>query len=380
MRIAFLTVCLSPHQLPLATALAARVGEDNFRYISNERVEGERMRLGWGDKPRKWCMSRSDMRDEADAWCREADVLYSYLRELDIFEERARRGLKTVYVSERWFKPIALPVLDRMGVLVPGCVRMLHPGFRRMAARMRRLLDSEIPFWYFPMGVHAADDMSRLCGWGRPTFSRPEPGESFRKMCLWGYFVEQAKQAFGAHLEVERSPLRVLWVGRLLRLKRVDTIIRAVRAIAAERADGIALDIYGTGPDEERLRNCAEGCDSVQFHPSVSIAEVRTIMRAHDVYVFSSNGLEGWGAVVNEALEEGMHVLGTHEAGGSATMLSEEDLFHAGDWRRLEVLLERCREQKESGELKGQGIGAWSVDKGVDRLMKFLDEEIGSNE
>lgn len=379
MRVAFLTVCLSPHQLPLADAIAAHVGESNFRYISDIDLERERICLGWGNEPRSWCISRSEAREEADIWCREADVLYSCLREPDIFEERARRGLKTIYVSERWFKPIALPVLDRMGVLVSGRVRMLHPGFRRMAARMRRLLDSDIPFWYFPMGVHAADDMSRLCGWGRPTFSRPEPGEGFRKMRLWGYFVERAKQARGTHSEVERSPLRVLWVGRLLRLKRVDTIIRAVRAIAAERADGIVLDIYGTGPDEERLRKCADGCGSVLFHPSVSIAEVRTIMRAHDVYVFSSNGLEGWGAVVNEALEEGMHVIGTHEAGGSATMLSDEDLFHAGDWRRLEVLLERCREQKNRGELKGQGIGAWSVDEGVERLMKFLGEEIGAN-
>lgn len=375
MRVAFLTVCLSPHQLPLADAIVANVGETNFRYISDIDLEGERIRLGWGNEPRRWCISRSEAREEADIWCREADVLYSCLRELDIFEERARRGLKTVYVSERWFKPIALPVLDRMGVLVPGRVRMLHPGFRRMAARMRRLLDSDIPFWYFPMGVHAADDMSRLCGWGRPIFSRPEPGEGFRKMRLWGYFVEKAKQACEARSDVERSPLRVLWVGRLLRLKRVDTIIRAVRAIVTERTAGIVLDIYGTGPDEERLRNCVDGCGSVQFHPSVSIAEVRTLMRAHDVYVFSSNGLDGWGAVVNEALEEGMHVLGTYEAGGSATMLSDEDLFHAGDWRRLKVLLERCHEQKCRGELKGQGIRTWSVDEGVERLMTFLNAE-----
>lgn len=380
MRIAFLTVCLSPHQLPLADAIAARVGEENFRYISNERVDGERMRLGWGDKPRKWCMSRFDMREEADAWCREADVLYSYLREMDLFEERARRGLKTVYVSERWFKPIALPVLDRMGVLVPGRMRMLHPGFRRMAARMRRLVDSDIPFWYFPMGVHAAADMSQLCGWERPTFSDSEPGAVFHKMRLWGYFVERAQQPCGVRSDSGQAPLRVLWVGRLLRLKRADTIIRAVRAIATERTDGIVLDVYGAGPDEERLRKCAAGCGSVQFHPSVSIAEVRTLMRAHDVYVFSSNGLEGWGAVVNEALEEGMRVLGTYEAGGSATMLSDEDLFHVGAWRRLKILLERCCEQKCRGELKGQGIGAWSVDEGVDRLMTFLNSEVGMKE
>ena len=106
---------------------------------------------------------------------------------------------------------------------------------------------------------------------------------------------------------------------------------------------------------------------------SVSFSEVRTLMREHDVYVCSSNGLEVWGAVVNEALEAGRHVLGTYEAGGSATMLFDEDLFHAGDWQRLKVLLERCREQKYRGKLKGQGIGAWSVDEGVEQLMRILN-------
>ena len=47
----------------------------------------------------------------------------------------------------------------------------------------------------------------------------------------------------------------------------------------------------------------------------------------------------GWGAVLNEALEEGMEVVGTFEAGASATILPRENLFHAGDWRGLRRLL-----------------------------------------
>ena len=61
------------------------------------------------------------------------------------------------------------------------------------------------------------------------------------------------------------------------------------------------------------------------------VAEVRAFMRSHEVYVLPSNAYEGWGAVVSEALEEGMEVLGTYEAGSSATVLPQENLFHAGD-------------------------------------------------
>ena len=93
--------------------------------------------------------------------------------------------------------------------------------------------------------------------------------------------------------------------------------------------------------------------DKIKFYPPVTINEVRKLMREHDVYVLSSNGYEGWGAVVSEALEEGMAVIGTYEAGASATILPESNLFHAGDWRRLKMLLE--------GNVEKVGIGPWTA-------------------
>ena len=102
----------------------------------------------------------------------------------------------------------------------------------------------------------------------------------------------------------------------------------------------ITLDIYGSGPEEKRLRQMAEGYEEIiKFYPPVSVGDVRKLMREHEVYVLASNGYEGWGAVVSEALEEGMRVIGTYEAGSSATMLPESCLYHSGDWRRLRELL-----------------------------------------
>ncbi len=378
MRFAFLTVCLSPHQLPLADAIAKRVGVENFRYISNEPVDRGRVKLGWGDEGRPWCLSRTDVgsRAEVEDWCRNADVLFCYLRELDIFEERVRRGLPTIYVSERWFKPVERKGVGFSTILLPGWVRMLNPCFSNMAARIRRLLCEEAPFLYFPMGVLAARDMACLCRWGRPVFPTQVPCAVFRRMRLWGYFVAPAKQPVPQKGD-QGGALRVLWVGRLLPLKRVDTVVRAVCAHAGKMSgvnsqSSVTLDIYGVGPDESRLKKEAEGCGAVCFHPPVPIDEVRTLMRSHDVYVFSSNGLDGWGAVVSEALEEGMHVLGTYEAGSSATMLPEADLFHAGDWRRLQRLLGRCLEEKRRGALKGQGIGEWTAEKAAERLVSLV--------
>ena len=198
------------------------------------------------------------------------------------------------------------------------------------------------------------------------------------KMRMWGYFVESSS---GEKLGVKRegvtepqsvqapnsqlSHLRILWVGRLLAWKRVDTIIKAVGALATNSTWlNITLDIYGIGPEEKRLKKlAAKYGGAIKFHPPVPIAKVRKLMREHDVYVLSSNGYEGWGAVVSEALEEGMKVIGTYEAGSSATILPESCLYHAGDWRRLAQLL--------VGEIPNVGLGEWTANHAARNFLEF---------
>ena len=221
-----------------------------------------------------------------------------------------------------------------------------------------------------PIGVHAASDMARLCGLFSGDFRclfrvpkleferRPGGkielangnGNAARRYCLhkmrmWGYVVAPSSTV-ERHLNQHRQ-CRLLWVGRFLKWKRVDTIIRAVvenrkmRLVENSRFD-IILDIYGSGPEEHRLKKLAAGSeDVIHFHPPVPNERVRELMREHDAYVLSSNAYEGWGAVVSEALAEGMKVVGTYEAGSSGTMLPESNLFHAGDWKELLNLLRR---------------------------------------
>lgn len=362
MKFVFYTNSISPHQLPLANELVGVLGEENYRYIYRDELSAERKDLGWENKI-------------SDVWCKHGDdnavrlenpeILMSGIRALDVFESRAKENKKTFYCSERWFKP---PI---------GFLRVFVPSYFKMARRIVKLLNESENFYYLPMGVHAARDMARLCGlmngdWkclfkapkleferkpgGRIWISgEPRNTQNTRKYCLdkmrmWGYFVEEGrgKREAGSG----KRDVKVLWVGRLLKLKRVDTIIKAVGECSKSKK--ITLDIYGLGPEEARLKKlAAKYGDVVKFHPPVPINEVRKLMREHDVYVLSSNGYEGWGAVVNEALEEGMVVIGTYEAGSSATILPESNLFHAGDWRRLRKLLQN--------DIIRVNIGLWSA-------------------
>lgn len=348
MTIIIYTTTISPHQLPLARELARIIGQKNFRYIYTDAFEMERSSLGWREEHEQWItQSRNGLED--------CDLLLADLRDTNLFELRSRKGLKTYYMSERWFKPI--PLFCGL-ILLPGWMRMMVPSYRKMARRITQLIKGDNNFYYLPVGPWAAADMRML-------------GVDDKKMIPWGYFVapsasksklekvvaiERSEIAEGLHGQRKDNVLSVLWVGRMLKLKRVDTIIRAVARVIklkskgkVEQWRGINLTLVGDGPEKERLMKLAEKVNStstspiITFLPSQPIEKIREIMREHDVYVFSSNGMDGWGAVVNEALEEGMAVIGTYETGASAVLLPESNLYHCGDVKGLVKCLSRYR-------------------------------------
>lgn len=119
--------------------------------------------------------------------------------------------------------------------------------------------------------------------------------------------------------------------------------------------------------DIEKAVAVVAGHSSVTFTKLTngSLDEVRAAMRRHDLYVLASDANEGWGAALNEALEEGMDALGTFEAGASAAMLPRERLYHAGDWKALAQLIEK----ELRGELPPCSIGDWTAAKAAERLL-----------
>jgi glycosyltransferase involved in cell wall biosynthesis len=417
MRFVLLTNIVSPHQLPLAYALIDRLGRENFRYIATEGEHSERTKLGWlmGEPP-SWIIypKRSPAEaTEAQRWCDEASILLSGLREFDLFRQRACRGHINFYMFERWFKP---PI---------GVLRMLHPGYLRIA-RECWSLQKQGALIALPIGIHAAKDMMRmsdfLSGDLRRLFRQPklmmkskqplapfdftESSDSGRKalqnMRLWGYFVEPTERSETRESHENRaSLLRVLWAGRMLNRKRVDTLIKAVVRLLDERM-AIRLTIVGYGTEEQKLRQLAgkyliadapnpvadnqSGSKSevsgIQFKEPVLISQVRSLMREADVFVLSSDGSEGWGVTVNEAMAESCCVIGTHEAGSSATMIEHGIngwLYHAGNVTELTDLLGRC----DQATIRVRGLQgsksleeSWLPAHAADRLLGFINQMI----
>ncbi len=403
MRIVFLTNIISPHQIPLAKAFVSLVGEENYRYVYTEKFHGERAKMGWNETNVSWCVYGK----ETDECLKNADVVLAGHRALALFESRIKAGKRTFYSSERWFKPLI------------GFGRLLVPSYFKMARRFVRCLKSS-HFSLLPIGVHAARDFARLMGLFKGDVrclirapkvafeSRPggaivsldeairarvllpaeiafgkkhgfvqipkghwnklTPTGAFAKMRMWGYFVAPT-DAKAAHrsLPIEH-PLRILWVGRMLDWKRADVLVRAVSPHPDLKRADVSLHLYGDGPMKKKLKKLARGASNIEFHDFVPIDKVRQLMREHDVYVLPSNGYEGWGAVVSEALEEGVKVLGTIDAGSTATILPPSNLFKAGDVKRLRELLQ--------SEISAVDFTNWTAESAAKALLIMAKESL----
>jgi glycosyltransferase involved in cell wall biosynthesis len=294
-------------------------------------------------------------REQFEHWWDEADVVLCGERLFSRMKDRLDKGKLTFHMSERLWKP---PI---------GMARLLHPRFALMTARFKRMTSS--PYFHFlPIGGYAAPDMKRIASFtGR--------------MWNWGYFTSIPDPL--TTCDRKEQGFRVLWAGRMLGWKRVDTLIMAFSKLLSERSDAI-LTIVGIGPKQKMLEELAGKllkAGSFQVKSAMPTGEIRQLMRQHHVYVLPSGGGEGWGAVINEAMAEGCAVIANEEGGAAKTMIRDHEnglLFAPGDWKGLgDLLCEVGRNEAFRIQLAEQGqrtiVECWSPEVAAERFLSVCE-------
>jgi len=137
-------------------------------------------------------------------------------------------------------------------------------------------------------------------------------GISANRIFPFGYFVPTPQIA-----EIAKQPerdLRLIFVGGLIARKGVTELIAAVRSARASGAD-VTADFYGAG-DAARF-----GFDDVaaRYRGRIAFGEAAATMARYDALVLPSRH-DGWGVVVNEALQAGVPVICTDRVGAGAVV------------------------------------------------------------
>lgn len=139
---------------------------------------------------------------------------------------------------------------------------------------------------------------------------------------------------------------RYLSLARLAPEKRIDLLLEAFAAVAAEDP-GARLEIAGTGPEEQSLRRRAQQLGLAERITWSGAVEAAVAYGRSDVVVQLSEW-ENWSYTLLDAVVLGLPVVAT-DVGGNAEVLDGEVLALSGDRsedvRRVSARLLQAREQ-----------------------------------
>jgi len=116
---------------------------------------------------------------------------------------------------------------------------------------------------------------------------------------------------------------RILWIGRMIKCKRVDLLIKALAKLKNE-GKKFKIKLVGNGSERKYLEKLAKKLldnSFYEFKEFIPSDEVLSLMAQYDIYVLPSNAYEGWGAVVNEAMSVGCAVIASDKTEAGASLI-----------------------------------------------------------
>ena len=159
----------------------------------------------------------------------------------------------------------------------------------------------------------------------------------FKERCYkWGYFPEAYEYDDVEALISSKKKRSLLWVGRFLDWKHPEFPILAIRQLV-EHGYNVQLEMIGIGALEGRMKRLVvkEGITNrVIFLGAVPPASVRKKMEECEIFLFTSDRGEGWGAVLNEAMNSCCAVVASNEIGSVPYLINDKEngvIFNSGD-------------------------------------------------
>jgi len=203
-------------------------------------------------------------------------------------------------------------------------------------------------------------------------------GATPEKIFLARYAVDnECFQTQADHYRVSRQTIRdengwgqrylLLYVGRLIGLKRVDVLIEALRRLSTKRSD-IGLLIVGDGAKRKSLEKLAQNLPQVFFLGFHDWKDLPRFYAAADLFVLPSE-VEQWGLVLNEAMASGLPVIATRKVGAAHDLIIEGEngyMVPENDPAALASAIGRACESEQRLLLLGEKarctVQSWSYD------------------
>jgi len=316
MTIVFFSNYLNHHLVQVFDELY-NLTDRNFYFVATTSMPKFRKTLGYEDYSDRPYLIKAFEDKEQLAIAKELSVcsdvaIFGGITTLVYEKERLKRGLLTFNCSERWLKKGIINVLS------PKLLKYMYYYFKYTNLNHFKLCSS----------AFAASDHLRL--------------GMFRNRCFkWGYFpMVNKKQDCLTMKGKEGEKVRLLWCARLIKLKHPELPILLAKKLKNE-GYCFELNMYGNGEDYDNCLTLIKKHnleDVVHLKGAVKNSEVLDAMKRHDIFLFTSDRREGWGAVTNEAMSNACVVVGSDKIGSIPFLIKDGEngcIFESGSLNSL---------------------------------------------
>ena len=356
MKIVFISNCLTHHQKPFSEAMDVMTGH-NFYFIETKPMRQERKDMGWEleEIPSYVINNYEDNGNEEH--CKElideADVVIIGSAPYERIENRLKHNKLTFVYSERLYKKG-----DKFYKFPKRLVSMfLKYG------RYRNL-------YLLCASAYASADYARTLTFKNKAFK-------------WGYFPETKHYDNIDNVIEVKKEKSILWVARFIDWKHPEIPVMLAQRL---KKDGYTfkLNMVGNGVMLNEIRQLVKECglsDVIDVAGAVKPDKVREFMDESEIFLFTSDFNEGWGAVLNEAMNSGCACVASHAIGAAPFLIDDGEngiMYENGNlddlYEKVKYLLDNDAERKKMSKKAYQTITEhWSADMAAERLINFCE-------
>ena len=174
-----------------------------------------------------------------------------------------------------------------------------------------------------------------------------------------------------------------------MKLKHPELPLQTAKYLK-DRGYKFHMDIVGGGVMEQEIRELVH---TLQLEDCVALVgylkpeEVRKYMERADIFLFTSNRQEGWGAVVNESMNSGCALVSNHMVGAAPYLVRQGHNGYLYEDGREAILFETVERLVKDDSLRRE-IGrnayhtitdVWNAENAAQSLMELIENVVLKN-
>ena len=365
MKITMISNYINHHQIPFSNALFEKLG-DGYHFIQTEPMEEERIQMGWGVEAEKipYVLFLDRDLEQCKQLINDSDILLvGWMEREDLIVDRLNSNKLTIRISERLYREGQWKAISPKGLIRKYKEHTCH---------------RKDPVYLLCAGAYVPSDFSIV---------KAYPNKMYR----FGYFPEfkefTTEQLQKMHVwgdKKNQEEIQIVWAGRFIPLKHPEFDIKLAESL---KNQGYRFHIHmvGGGELENELKQQVKRKNlekEITFYGFLKPEKVRTIMEKCHIHLFTSNYLEGWGAVVNEGMNSGCAEVVNVEV-GAAPFLVKHGLnglvYKDGSYddmeQQVKFLLDNPQKAAKIGMEAYKTIAKeWNAKEAANRLLKFYEK------